>query len=93
MTLQVQKFTQLPCEVAIDGASIEAGHVYIGPPNAHLLVKKGSILLGRGPEENRWRPSIDVLFSSTAVAYSTRVIGVLLTRLLNDGTTGILAIK
>src|SRR5665213_1000295 len=93
LMLQVQKFTQLPCEVAIDGASIEAGHVYIGPPNAHLLVKKGSILLGRGPEENRWRPSIDVLFRSAAAAYSTKTIGIVLTGLLDDGTTGMDAIK
>lgn len=93
LMLQVQKFTQLPCEVATDGAAIEAGHVYIAPPNAHLLVKKGCILLGRGPEENRWRPSIDVLFRSAAAAYNTRAIGVILTGLLDDGTTGMLAIK
>lgn len=93
LMLQIQKFTQLPCEVARDGASIEAGHIYIAPPNAHLLVKKGSIILGRGPEENRWRPSIDVLFRSAAAAYSTRAIGIILTGLLDDGTTGMLAIK
>src|SRR5665213_1571633 len=93
LMLQLQKFTQLPCEVAIDGAVIEAGHVYIGPPNAHLLVKKGSILLGHGPEENRWRPSIDVLLRSAAAAYSTRAVGVILTGLLNDGTAGMLPIK
>jgi two-component system chemotaxis response regulator CheB len=58
-----------------------------------MIVKKGSILLGRGPEENRWRPSIDVLFRSAAAAYSTRAIGVILTGLLDDGTTGMLAIK
>ncbi len=93
LMLQVQKFTKLPCQVAVDGAAIKAGQVYIGPPNTHLLVKKGSIILGRGPEENRWRPSIDVLFRSAAAAYSTRAIGVILTGLLDDGTTGMLAIK
>ncbi len=93
LMLQLQKFTQLKCEVATEGASIKADHIYIAPPNAHLLVKKGSIILGRGPEENRWRPSIDVLFRSAAAAYSTRAIGVILTGLLDDGTTGMLAIK
>lgn len=62
-------------------------------PNLHLLVKKGIIILGRGPEEKRWRPSIDVLFRSAAVAYNTRAIGVVLTDMLDDGTTGMLAIK
>jgi two-component system chemotaxis response regulator CheB len=67
--------------------------MYIALPNIHLLVKKESILLGRGSEENRWRPSIDVLVRSGATAYKTRCIGVVLTGQLNDGTTGMLAVK
>lgn len=90
---RLQPLTQLHCEIATEGAAIQKGHIYISLPNLHLLVKKGSILLGRGPEENRWRPSIDVLFRSAAAAYSTRTIGVILTGLLDDGTTGMLAIK
>lgn len=85
--------TELKCEIATEGASIKKGHIYIASPNLHLLVKKDKIILGRGPEENRWRPSIDVLFRSAAAAYSTRTIGVVLTGLLDDGTTGMLAIK
>ena len=93
LMLRLQPHTQLLCEVATEGASIQKGHIYIASPNLHLLVKKDRIILGRGPEENRWRPSIDVLFRSAAAAYSTRVIGVVLTGLLDDGTTGMLAIK
>jgi two-component system chemotaxis response regulator CheB len=89
----LQPITNLKCEIAEEGASIKKGHIYIASPNVHLLVKKGEIILGRGPEENRWRPSIDVLFRSAAAAYSTRAIGVILTGLLDDGTTGMLAIK
>jgi two-component system chemotaxis response regulator CheB len=90
---RLKPLTQLKCEVATDNQSIQKGHIYIASPNLHLLVKKGTILLGRGPEENRWRPSIDVLFRSAAAAYSTRAIGVVLTGLLDDGTTGMLAIQ
>lgn len=93
LMLRLQPHTQLQCEIATEGASIKKDHIYVASPNLHLLVKKGNIILGRGPEENRWRPSIDVLFRSAAVAYSTRAIGVILTGLLNDGTTGMLAIK
>lgn len=89
----LQPFTPLHCALATEGAAIKKDHIYIAPPNAHLLVKKGRIILGQGPEENRWRPSIDVLFRSAAAAYNTRAIGVILTGLLNDGTTGMLAIK
>lgn len=90
---RLQPHTALPCLIAKDDTVIQKGHVYIAAPNAHLLVKKNKIILGHGPEENRWRPSIDVLFRSAAAAYSTRVIGVVLTGLLDDGTTGMLAIK
>ena len=90
---RLQPLTQLQCEIATEGATIKKGHIYVASPNLHLLVKKGKIILGRGPEENRWRPSIDVLFRAAAAAYSTRAIGVVLTGLLNDGTTGMLAIK
>ena len=90
---QLRPLTDLKCEIATEGASIKKDHIYIAAPNLHLLVKKDKIILGRGPEENRWRPSIDVLFRSAAAAYSTRTIGVVLTGLLDDGTTGMLAIK
>ena len=93
LMLRLQPLTGLPCEVATEGATIKKGRIYISPPNLHLLVKKGSIILGCGPEENRWRPSIDVLFRSAAAAYSTRAIGVVLTGLMDDGATGMLAIK
>jgi len=90
---RLQPHTSLKCELAKEDANIEKGHIYVAAPNQHLLVKKNKIILGRGPEENRWRPSIDVLFRSAAAAYSTRVIGIVLTSSLDDGTTGMLAIK
>lgn len=90
---KLKPLTELECKIATDNASIKKDHIYIASPNLHLLVKKDKIILGRGPEENRWRPSIDVLFRSAAAAYSTRTIGVVLTGLLDDGTTGMLAIR
>jgi len=90
---RLQPHSSFTCKVATEGAAIESGHIYIAAPNQHLLVKKDKIILGRGPEENRWRPSIDVLFRSAAAAYSTRTIGIVLTGSLDDGTTGMLAIK
>lgn len=49
--------------------------------------------MGGGPEENRFRPSIDVLFRSAAVAYSLHTIGIILSGLLDDGTSGMWSIK
>jgi two-component system chemotaxis response regulator CheB len=90
---QLQPHTAMKCSRAEDGERIKKGHIYIAHANHHLLIKKGKILLGHGPTENRWRPSIDVLFRSAAAAYSTRVIGIILTGLLNDGAAGMTAVK
>ncbi len=68
-------------------------HIYIARPNQHMLVKSNKFLLGAGPEENRFRPSIDVLFRSAAVAYSAHAIGIILSGMLDDGTSGMWAIK
>lgn len=89
---RLQPHTNLTCTIAKDGEEIEKDHIYIATSNYHLLVKKNKIVLGGGPEENRWRPSIDVLFRSAAAAYSTRTIGIVLTGMLDDGTTGMDAI-
>lgn len=90
---KLQPLTSLKCVLAVDGATILENHIYFSPRNVHLLIKKGNIILGKGPEESRWRPSIDILFRSAAAAYNTRSIGIILTGLLDDGMAGMLAIK
>lgn len=90
---RLQQFTSLSCLVAADGLPIRRGHVYVAVPNKHLMMENGLVRLSSGPLENRWRPSIDVLFRAAAASYTNRVIGVVLTGLLNDGTTGMSGIK
>src|SRR4028118_1382134 len=58
-----------------------------------MVVKKGKIILGDGPPENRWRPSIDILFRSAGAAYDSRTFGIILSGMLQDGTSGMSAIK
>jgi two-component system, chemotaxis family, protein-glutamate methylesterase/glutaminase len=90
---RVQKNTKLTCKLAKDKERLEKGHVYIAPPDSHLLVKEDKIVIGRGPAENRFRPSIDVLFRSVAVSHGGKAIGIVLTGMLNDGRTGMWAIR
>lgn len=85
--------TGLPCALAHAGDKIEPGRIYIGMPDHHLLVDKGTVLVTKGAQENRSRPAIDPLFRSAAVAYGNRVIGVLLSGYLDDGTAGLIAIQ
>lgn len=84
---------RLPVHAALEGMSIVPGNIYLGVPDHHLIVGDGRIRLGRGPRENMARPSIDPLFRSAATAYGPRVIGVVLSGLLNDGAAGLEAIK
>ena len=76
-----------------DGDLVKPGHIYVASPDHHMLLEGTRILIKKGPEENRFRPSIDALFRSAAYAYGPRVIGVVLSGLLNDGTSGLWAIK
>jgi two-component system, chemotaxis family, protein-glutamate methylesterase/glutaminase len=90
---RVQKYTPLKCKIAAHSETIQPGHVYISKPDHHLLIKNSTMILGKGPMENRYRPSIDALFRSAAAAYGSRVVGIVLTGLLEDGAAGLLAIK
>ncbi len=83
----------LPAFHALEKATIEPGHIYVAPPDHHLLIEQAFMRVVRGPKENRHRPAVDPLFRSAAHAYGRRVIGVVLTGALDDGSAGLLAIK
>lgn len=83
----------LPAAWAADGEAIQACRIYIAPPDHHLLVEPGRVRLSRGPRENRTRPAADPLFRSAARAYGPRVVGVILSGMLGDGTAGFAEIK
>lgn len=78
---------------AENGELILPGNVYVAPPDRHMMVSEGRLSLNRGPKENWARPAIDPLFRSAAAAYGPKVVGVILTGGLNDGTLGLFDIK
>jgi len=79
----------LPAHHAINGESISYGRIYVAPPDYHLLLRDGVVRVVHGPRENRCRPAVDPLFRSAAIAYGERVIGVVLSGALDDGTAGL----
>lgn len=76
-----------------DGEPIGQGIIYVAPPDHHMLIENGNILIKKGPKENNFRPSIDTLMRSAAYEYGPRVIGIVLTGYLNDGTSGLWSVK
>lgn len=84
----------LPASNAKDWEQIETGHIYVAPPDHHLLIERtGHVRITRGPRENRFRPAVDPLFRSAAHAFGPRVVGVIMTGWLDDGAAGLWAVK
>ena len=83
----------LPALHPADGETTQPGHVYVAPPDHHLLIDDGRVAVKRGPKENRFRPSIDALFRSAAYIHGPGAIGVVLSGALDDGTSGLWSIK
>jgi len=84
---------EMRVEQAENGLAIEHGHVYVSVPDYHMVLERGHMRLVRGPMENRHRPSIDALFRSAGKAFGPRVIGVVLSGYLDDGSAGLHSIK
>jgi two-component system chemotaxis response regulator CheB len=83
----------LPVHDAVDGERVRLGCVYVARPDRHLVVERDRVRVIDGPKQNRARPSVDALFQAAAAAFGPRVVGVVLTGSLDDGTAGLRAIK
>src|SRR5262245_16558749 len=89
----LQRISALPVAFAKDTEVLRSGHLYVAPPDLHLLVGARGIQLLHGPRENGFRPAIDPLFRTAARQLGSRVIGVILSGALSDGTYGLSTIK
>ena len=90
----LNKLGNLKCEHAHNGTELQNGHLYLAPSDHHLMIDDDErILVTKGAQENRWRPAIDPLFRSAAAVFGSKVIGIVLTGYLDDGTAGMIAIK
>ena len=89
----IGRSSRLRSSHAEDGEELRPGHIYVAPPDSHMLLRDGHIALSHGPRENHSRPAIDPLFRSAASAFGPRTIGIILSGALSDGTAGLMMIK
>jgi two-component system chemotaxis response regulator CheB len=84
---------RLPATHGTNGERFRSGHIYVAPPDRHMLIRDDVIHLSHGPRENHSRPAIDPLFRSAATARGTGAIGIILSGALHDGAVGMAMIK
>jgi two-component system, chemotaxis family, protein-glutamate methylesterase/glutaminase len=89
----IEPLSALPVANAESGQPVTRGQIVIAPPDHHMILENSHVRLTQGPKENRFRPAVDPLFRSAAYAYGSRTIGVVLAGSLDDGTSGLWAIK
>ena len=88
------KHTELSVSEACEGERLKAGHVYVAPPNRHLLVNADrTISLTQTELVHFVRPSADLLFESVAASFRERAIAVVLSGSGEDGAMGVTAVK
>jgi two-component system, chemotaxis family, protein-glutamate methylesterase/glutaminase len=83
----------LPTAPARDGEDVRPGHVYVAPPDRHLLISGHRVQLSHGPRQSGHRPAADPLFTSAAAACGSRVLAVVLSGMLDDGAAGAAAVR
>jgi two-component system chemotaxis response regulator CheB len=87
------RYSSLPVTDAEDKQALEPGHVYLAPPDYHLLVEGDHMALTLDEPVNWSRPSVDVLFESAAASFGDRVTAVLLSGHGHDGAAGIARVR
>ncbi len=89
----LQRASTLVVVQAVDGDAIVPGRICVARPDQHLVLTGGRIRCTNGPREQGHRPAIDPLFRSAARTFGPRVVGVILSGTLDDGTVGMIEIK
>jgi two-component system, chemotaxis family, protein-glutamate methylesterase/glutaminase len=96
--IRAMNHQELRCALRVKEANekepIQAGVIYLAPPNYHLLIENDrTFSLSIDERVNYARPSIDMLFETAAQVYGPQTVGIILTGANNDGANGLRLIK
>jgi two-component system chemotaxis response regulator CheB len=83
----------MPASAVADGEAPLPGHVYVAPPDCHMLLVGDKIRLSQGPRHNGHRPAADPLFISAALSGGPHTIAVVLSGTLDDGAASAAAVE
>lgn len=89
----LQRKSKIKVKTVTTTEVFQRGTIYVATPDRHLVFQGENIVASNGPTENRARPAVDPLFRSAAYYHRSRVIGVVLTGQLDDGSAGLAHIK
>ena len=94
---RLDELSAITVKEAANGDTVLRGRALIAPGNKHMLLKRSGaryyVEVKDGPLVNRHRPSVDVLFRSTAQYAGANSIGIIMTGMGDDGAKGLLEIK
>lgn len=82
----------LPATHAVHGGPVTKGMIHVAPPDRHLLLGDGTLVLSRGPTESGHRPAVNATFRSAAIHAGPAAVGVVLSGALDDGSAGLAAL-
>jgi two-component system, chemotaxis family, protein-glutamate methylesterase/glutaminase len=89
---QLSSYTDRHVSVAVAGAKVQPGHIYIAPGDAHLVCRRahGRVHLDHVTQysESRYCPSVDALFASVADTYGSGALAIILSGMGSDGVAG-----
>jgi two-component system CheB/CheR fusion protein len=93
LTEILQRETSLPVTQVTEKVSIEPDHIYVVPPNQHLLMMEDAIAVSPNLLTEDRRAPVDIFFRSLAETYQSRAVGIILSGTGANGSMGIKRIK
>lgn len=89
----LQGATKMPVAQVKEKVKVQRDHVYVVPPNQHLIMQDGSIIVSPNTQVEERRAPVDIFFRTLAEEHATRAIAVVLSGTGANGSMGLKRVK